>query len=48
MDLEKTIRALRGRGFAVSHFATRGEAADYLDEAIRDTTVGMGGSRARL
>ncbi len=45
MDLEKTIRALRGRGFAVSHFATRGEAADYLDEAIRDTTVGMGGSK---
>lgn len=31
MDIEKTIRALTGRGFAVQHFATAGEAADYLD-----------------
>ena len=31
MDIEKTIRALTGRGFAVRHFATAGEAADYLD-----------------
>lgn len=45
MDLEKTIRALRGRGFAVSHFATGAEAADYLDGAIRGTTVGIGGSK---
>lgn len=31
MDIEKTIRALTGRGFAVQHFATGREAADYLD-----------------
>ena len=45
MDLEKTIRALKGRGFAVSRFATKEQAADYLAGAIRDTTVGMGGSK---
>ena len=45
MDLEKTIRALKGRGFAVSRFATKEEAADYLAGTIRDTTVGMGGSK---
>ena len=45
MDLEKTIRALKGRGFAVSRFATKQEAADYLCGAIQNTTVGMGGSK---
>ena len=44
MDIEKTIRALTGRGFAVQHFATGREAADYLDGAIDGTTVGIGGS----
>ena len=38
MDIEKTIRALTGRGFAVQHFATGREAADYLDGAIDGTT----------
>ena len=33
MDIEKTIRALTGRGFAVQHFATGREAADYLRAA---------------
>ena len=45
MDIEKTIRALTGRGFAVQHFATGREAADYLDGAIDGTTVGIGGSK---
>lgn len=45
MDLEKTIRSLRGRSFEVTHFATGAEAADYLDGAIRGTTVGIGGSK---
>ena len=45
MDLEKTIRALKGRGFAVSCFAAKEEAADYLAGAIQNTTVGMGGSK---
>ena len=34
MDIETTIRALTGRGFAVQHFATAAEAADYLNGAI--------------
>ena len=45
MDIEKTIRALAGRGFAVRHFATAGEAVDYLDGAI-DTTTSASGSDA--
>ena len=45
MDIETTIRALTGRGFAVQHFATAAEAADYLDGAIDGTTVGIGGSK---
>ena len=45
MDIEKTIRALTGRGFSVQHFATGREAADYLDGAIDGTTVGIGGSK---
>lgn len=44
MDIETTIRALTGRGFAVQHFSTAAEAADYLDGAIDGTTVGIGGS----
>ncbi len=44
MNIEKTIRALERRGFAVSHFATGAEAADYLAGQIHDTTVGIGGS----
>lgn len=45
MDIETTIRALTGRGFAVQHFATAAEAADYLDGVIDGTTVGIGGSK---
>ena len=45
MDIETTIRALTGRGFAVQHFSTAAEAADYLDGAIDGTTVGIGGSK---
>lgn len=45
MDVEKTIRNLENRGFAVSHFATGSEACDYLTAAICDTTVGIGGSK---
>ena len=45
MDMEKTIRNLELRGFAVQHFATGAEAADYLCSQIRDTTVGIGGCK---
>ena len=46
MDMQKTIDTLRAEGFAVSHFATGAEAADYLCSAIHDTTVGFGGSQS--
>ena len=45
MDVEKTVRNLKSRGFEVSHFATANEACDYLTAAISDTTVGIGGSK---
>ena len=45
MDIEKTLKNLKLRGFAVQHFATGGEAAAYLCAQIRDTTVGIGGSK---
>lgn len=44
MNTEKTVRSLKERGFAVSHFATGAEAAAYLEAQIQDTTVGIGGS----
>ena len=42
-SLERTA-ALRQRGFAVSVFKTAEAAADYLDSAIDNRTVGFGGS----
>ena len=45
MDLEKTMRSLKGRGFVPQHFATAQEAADYLCSQIENTTVGIGGSK---
>ena len=44
MNLEKTIRNLKLRGYAVQHFATGAEAAAYLAGEIKGTTVGIGGS----
>ena len=44
MNTEKAIRNLKLRSYAVQHFATGAEAADYLAGQIRDTTVGIGGS----
>ena len=43
-SLERTAAALRQRGFAVSVFETAEAAADYLDSAIDNRTVGFGGS----
>lgn len=45
MNVEKTIRSLKLRGYSVQHFATGEEAAAYLCGQIRDTSVGIGGSR---
>ncbi len=45
MNLEKTIKNLRLRGFKASHFASGEEAAAYLAGQIRDCSVGFGGSK---
>ena len=45
MDVEKTLKNLKLRGFAVQHFATGEEAAAYLCSQVQDTTVGIGGSK---
>ncbi len=45
MNIEKAIRNLEGRGYTVKHFATGAEAASYLDEQSRDTSVGIGGCK---
>lgn len=45
MNLEKTIKNLRLRGFKASHFASGEEAAAYLAEQVRGCTVGFGGSK---
>jgi hypothetical protein len=44
LNIENTVKNLKGRGFAVSRFATKGEAVDYLADSIKGTTVGIGGS----
>lgn len=43
-DMERLKRNLEKRGYAVSHFVTAQEAADYLDSQIDGCTVGFGGS----
>lgn len=41
----ETVRKnLEARGFSVQTFATKAEAADYLDSVIDQKTVGFGGS----
>ena len=43
MDIEKTIKKLKGRGFEVSRFENKEAACAYLVENIKNTTVGIGG-----
>ena len=43
-DFSRVKQNLEARGFRVSLFATAAEAADYLDSAIDNTSVGFGGS----
>ena len=43
-DFSMVKQNLEARGFRVSVFATAAEAADYLDSAIDNTSVGFGGS----
>lgn len=45
MDVEKTIRNLKLRGFTVSHFETGAQAAEYLKSQLTGYTVGFGGSK---
>lgn len=44
MDFEKLKKKLETNGFAVTHFATGKEAAEYLDSKIDGKTVASGGS----
>ena len=43
-DFSRVKQNLEARGFRVSVFDTAAEAADYLDSAIDNTSVGFGGS----
>ena len=43
-DFSRVKQNMEARGFRVSVFATAAEAADYLDSAIDNTSVGFGGS----
>ena len=45
MDIEKTVKNLELRGFGVRQFATGAEAAQYLAEQLKGSTVGIGGSK---
>ena len=44
MDFAKVSSNLEDRGFQVHIFANASEAASYLLESIKQTTVGIGGS----
>lgn len=44
MDFTKLKSTLEARGYGVMCFETAADATDYLDEKIRDKTVGFGGS----
>ena len=45
MDIQKTMDNLRRNEFKVSFFATKEEAAEYLNKAIDGKTVGFGDSK---
>lgn len=45
MNLEKTIKNLKLRGFEVSYFEDGDKATDYLCSAISGGSVGIGGSK---
>ena len=45
MNVEKTIKSLELRGFKVKFFATAQQASEYLCSEIRDSSVGIGGSK---
>ena len=45
MDIEKTLKSLRAKGYEASYFETGAEAADYVAGEIHGETVGIGGSK---
>lgn len=45
MNIEKTIKNMKLRGFEVSFFENKEAASDYLVSQIKDTSVGIGGSK---
>lgn len=46
MDFRKVKKNLEDYGYTVKEFQTSNEAKDYLVNAIKDTTVGFGGSKS--
>lgn len=45
MNVEKTVKNLKLRGFTVTQFETGAQAAEYLKEQLTGHTVGFGGSK---
>lgn len=45
MNIEKAIKNMKLRGFEVSFFENKEAASDYLISQIKDTSVGIGGSK---
>lgn len=45
MNIENTVEKLKGRGFEVSRFESKQAASAYLAANIKNTTVGIGGSK---
>jgi L-lactate utilization protein LutB len=44
MNIEKAVKNLENRGFAVKRFDTKEEARDYLTALLHGQTIGFGGS----
>ena len=43
-DLERTLKNLQNRGFHAQIFSDRKQAADFLVQTLKNTSVGIGGS----
>lgn len=48
MDMDKTIAALKQKGYTVSYFKTGEEAAAYLGKTVQGKTVGFGDSETMI
>lgn len=45
MDMQKIVKNFEKKGYEVLVFDTAAQAADYLADTVKDTTVGIGGSQ---